>query len=115
MWTVSVKDAAVISEWQRRLSAYRTKSAWLRFAFYGGLALGAMVLMTLPSDLRIYVVLAEVAILLCIGWFLSKYSYSSLKCPHCEQTPFRPSFKIRHAGDYCERCGYWLRDKDASS
>jgi hypothetical protein len=115
MWTNSIKDTAVISEWQRRLSEYKAKSTWLRAVFYGGLALGAVALVALPLGWRIYVAIAMAGMLIFVGWSLSRHSYSSLKCPHCEQAPFRPSFKIRHAGDYCERCGYWLRDNEASS
>src|SRR5687768_16436713 len=83
MWTYSVRDPAVIAEWQRRLEQFRSKSAWLRIPFYGGLLLSAAALWILPASAYPYVVAAEGALLLVVGGFASRYYYGFLKCPHC--------------------------------
>jgi len=117
MWTVSIKDANVIAEWKRQLTEYEAKASWLRIPFYGGLAVGILAVYFLPSAAAPYVVGAEVVNLIIIGWFLSKYSYNSIVCPHCKDRPIRPRMKQvdLSALEFCERCGYWLVDNEAKS
>lgn len=105
----ATRDIAVIIEWQRRRSAYATRSAWLRMPFYGSLVFCFLGPLFLPPTFRLYVAAAVVVILLLIGVYLSVYSYSSLACPHCGKRPFNV-YDVRIAHDHCRKCGYWLED-----
>lgn len=107
----------MIAEWKRQLDTYEAKASWLRLPFYGGIVLGALAIVFLPSAFAPYIVGAAVIDLLFIGFFLSKYSDSSIVCPHCKDRPIRPRSKLQDLGglEFCERCGYWLVDNEAKS
>jgi|RhiMethySRZTD1v2_1073278.scaffolds.fasta_scaffold47962_1 hypothetical protein len=117
MWTVSVRDPAVIADWKRQLDEYDAKSRWLWIPFYVGIVFSGLGVALLPAAALPYVAGVEAANLLVIGFYLSKYSYSSIVCPHCKDKPHRPRSKLMslRSLEFCERCGYWLVDNEAQS
>ena len=105
----STRDPNVIEEWAKRKADYSSRSRWLRVPFYSAVALLVAGLILLPSLWAVGLLAVAVIALLVVGVLLSKYSYSSLKCPHCEMRPFN-LYNTRIAWDHCRNCGYWLLD-----
>jgi hypothetical protein len=105
----STRDSVVIAEWSRRKGDYVSRSRWLRIPFYSSVALSLVGFWLLPSAWGIAIVVVSATALLVVGVLLSKYSYSSLKCPHCEDRPFN-LYNTRISWDHCRKCGYWLVD-----
>jgi hypothetical protein len=103
------RDSEVIAEWSRRKADYAARSRWLRIPFYIAIAILVAGFLLLPSIWGLALLTLGVIGLLAVGVFLSKYSYSSLKCPHCEQRPF-DLYNTRDPKDHCRKCGYWLLD-----
>jgi len=105
----AVFDAAVIQEWKRRNDEYRSRTRWLRLPFYLGMLLLVPAYMFLPARFAPAFIALEIVNFLFVGVLLSKYSFSSLKCPHCEKQPFNP-YRKNVQKDSCRECGYWLKE-----
>jgi hypothetical protein len=103
------RDPQVIEEWSRRKSDYAARSRWLRIPFYSAIGLLVTGSFLLPTLLGLVLIGVGVAGFLSVGIYLSRYSYSSLKCPHCEKRPFN-LYNTRMSWDHCRQCGYWLLD-----
>src|SRR3569832_1344613 len=103
------RASTVFAEWSRRKAEYAARSKWLRIPFYSTVLAMLVGLCGLPAWFGLVLVAIGVTGLLVVGFFLSKHSYWSLKCPHCEKRPFY-LYNTRIACDHCRQCGYWLLD-----